>query len=65
MTTFPRLARGNVDELCSRLRERYETTVVPGRFFEMPQHFRVAVGCPTETLREGVKRLAAVLAEAG
>ena len=60
-TTFPRLERGNVDELCQRLRERYETTVVPGRFFETPGHFRVAIGCPTETLREGLARLGAAL----
>jgi aspartate/methionine/tyrosine aminotransferase len=62
-TTFPRLARGNVDELCSMLRERYETTVVPGRFFEMPDRFRVAIGCPTETLREGLARLSRALDE--
>ena len=65
MTAFPRLKRGNVDDLCSLLRQRYETTVVPGRFFEMPDHFRVAIGCPTETLREGLARLAAALDEAG
>jgi aspartate/methionine/tyrosine aminotransferase len=65
MTTFPRLKSGNVDELCHRLRERYETTVVPGRFFEMPDHFRVAVGCPTETLRGGLARLGAALDEQG
>jgi aspartate/methionine/tyrosine aminotransferase len=65
MTAFPRLKRGNVDDLCSRLRQRYETTVVPGRFFEMPDHFRVAIGCPTETLRQGLARLAAALDEGG
>ena len=61
MTTFPRLKRGNVDDLCSVLRERFETTVVPGRFFEMAEHIRVAIGCPTETLREGLARLSAAL----
>jgi aspartate/methionine/tyrosine aminotransferase len=64
-TTFPRLKSGNVDELCARLRERHETTVVPGHFFEMPQHFRMAMGCPTATLREGLERLAAALDERG
>ena len=64
MTTFPRLKRGNVDEMCTRLRDRYETTVVPGRFFEMPDHFRVAIGCPTETLRQGLARLAGALDDA-
>ena len=62
-TAFPRLKRGNADEMCRNLRDRYETTVVPGRFFEMPQHFRVAVGCPTATLHEGLARLGAALDE--
>jgi aspartate/methionine/tyrosine aminotransferase len=64
-TAFPRLERGNADELSARLREHYETTVVPGRFFEMPDHFRVAIGCPTETLREGLARLASALDQLG
>jgi aspartate/methionine/tyrosine aminotransferase len=62
-TTFPRLKRGNVEELCTCLRERYETTVVPGRFFEMPDHFRVAIGGPTDAVREGLARLGAALNE--
>jgi aspartate/methionine/tyrosine aminotransferase len=62
-TAFPRLERGNADELCARLRERYQTSVVPGRFFEMPDHFRVSVACATETLRGGLERLAAALDE--
>jgi aspartate/methionine/tyrosine aminotransferase len=60
---FPRLSRGSVDELCTLLREGYETSVVPGRYFEMPDHFRVGIGCPTETLTEGLKRLGAALDE--
>lgn len=60
---FPRLARASVDDLCSLLREKYETSVVPGRFFEMPEHFRVGIGCATETLAEGLKRLGAALDE--
>ncbi len=60
---FPRLKRGGVDDLCSVLREKYETSVVPGRFFEMPDHFRVGIGCTTETLIEGLKRLGAALDE--
>jgi len=63
MTVFPRLKRGSVEHLCSLLRDRYETTVVPGRFFEMPEHFRVSVACATETLREGLGRLSAALDE--
>jgi aspartate/methionine/tyrosine aminotransferase len=62
-TAFPRWAGGNAAQMCDRLRERYETTVVPGRFFEMPDHFRVGLGGPTETLREGLARLGAALDE--
>lgn len=58
---FPRLLRGSVEALCALLRERYETSVVPGRFFEMPQHFRVGIGGNTRTVAEGLERLAAAL----
>jgi len=58
---FPRLQRGSVDSLCVRLREIHETSVVPGRFFEMPEHFRVGIGGDTEMVAEGLKRLAAAL----
>jgi len=58
---FPRLARGNVDELCALLRDEFETTLPPGRFFEMPQHFRLGIGCATASLDEGLKRLGAAL----
>jgi hypothetical protein len=58
---FPRLKSGNVDLLCTLLREKYETTVVPGRFFEMPDHFRVGIGGETETLAAGLERLGAAL----
>lgn len=58
---FPRLRRGNVAEFCKLLREKYETTVVPGEFFAMPQHFRVGIGGNPEMTAEGLKRLGAAL----
>lgn len=62
--SFPKLKRqASADKLCALLRERYETSVVPGRFFEMPQHFRIGIGCETATLREGLERLGAALDE--
>lgn len=61
--SFPRLKHGSVDDLCSVLREKYDTTVVPGRFFEMPDHFRVGLGCETEMFAEGIKRLRRALNE--
>ena len=58
---FPRMKNGKVDQLCSLLREKYETTVVPGRFFEMPDHFRVGIGGETEMFAAGIDHLRAAL----
>lgn len=55
---FPRI-RGleDVSSFVELLRERYDTGVVPGRFFEAPGHFRVALGGKREVLEEGLERL--------
>jgi len=58
---FPRLKRGSVDQLCDLLRAKYETTVVPGKFFDMPDHFRIGIGGDLEPLEEGLRRLGAAL----
>ena len=60
---FPRLKRGSVDSLCRVLREKYQTSVVPGRFFELPDHFRLGFGNDSEMLKEGLVRLGAALDE--
>jgi len=60
---FPRVRRGSSEELCRVLREKYETTVVPGRFFEMPVHFRIGIAGETSTLVEGLARLGKALEE--
>ena len=60
---FPRIKRGSVDALCALLREKYETTIVPGHFFEMPEHFRIGIGCDSEMLAAGLERLGAALDE--
>ena len=60
---FPRWRRGNVDNLCELLREKYETSVVPGRFFEMPEHFRIGITGSTEMVASGLQRLADALDE--
>jgi aspartate/methionine/tyrosine aminotransferase len=54
---------GDADAFCRRLRERYETAVVPGRFFELPDCFRLGIGGDTSTLREGLERLSAAVEE--
>ncbi|HYJ47565.1 MAG TPA: aminotransferase class I/II-fold pyridoxal phosphate-dependent enzyme, partial [Pyrinomonadaceae bacterium] len=64
--SFPRLKGGaaaEVDSLCALLDEKYETSVVPGRFFEMPEHFRIGIGCETAMLKEGLERLGQALDE--
>jgi hypothetical protein len=58
---FPRLKKGSGKEFCARLKKDYELSVVPGSFFEMPDHFRIGVGGPTEEVRESLVRLGKAL----
>jgi aspartate/methionine/tyrosine aminotransferase len=62
---FPRLKSGTSDELCAVLRDKYETSVVPGRFFELPSHFRIGFCGDGAVLREGLTRLGRALDEVG
>ncbi|MGC1620673.1 MAG: pyridoxal phosphate-dependent aminotransferase [Candidatus Acidiferrum sp.] len=60
---FPRLTHGDPEKFFALLREKYETTVVPGSFFEMPRHFRIGMGGDTAGLRAGLERLSGALDE--
>ena len=61
---FPRLRSGEtVTRLCRLLREKYDTTIVPGRFFERATHFRVGIAGDTEVLEAGLQRLGSALDE--
>lgn len=60
---FPLLAGDHAEAFCQLLREKYDTSVVPGRFFEAPDHFRIGVGGETENVREGLARVARALDE--
>ena len=60
---FPLLTSGHTEPFIQLLREKYETSVVPGRFFESPEHFRIGVGGQTETVREALSRVSAALDE--
>ena len=62
-TSFPRLLKGRVEDLCALLTEKYDTAVVPGRFFESPQHFRIGMCAEPELFKKGVERLGAALDE--
>jgi aspartate/methionine/tyrosine aminotransferase len=54
---FPRMKNGEVDALCDLLRRDFETTVVPGRFFECPDRFRIGVGMATESVAGSLAQL--------
>lgn len=58
---FPRLRTGAAPEFVGMLREQFETSVVPGEFFEQPQHFRIGFGGASETVRGGLERIGAAL----
>jgi len=60
-TVFPRLLSGDADTFFERLLARYETTVVPGRFFERPDHIRIGLAGDPAMTRSGLERIAAAL----
>jgi aspartate/methionine/tyrosine aminotransferase len=55
--SFPRVVNGNVERLLDLLRNEFETTVVPGSFFESPEHFRVGIGGTTDDVRAALQQL--------
>lgn len=57
ITAFPRWAGGDTQRLDDHLRERYGTAVVPGRWFEIADHFRIGFALPTEEFDEALSRL--------
>lgn len=58
---FPELRGGRVERLCEILRAKYEATVVPGHYFEMPESLRVGLGSPNDLFAEGLSRLGQAL----
>jgi aspartate/methionine/tyrosine aminotransferase len=58
---FPKLKHGLVDEFCRALRSIYDTSVVPGHFFEMPQYFRIGIGGDPDMTAVGLEKLALAL----
>ncbi len=51
---FPRLKNGDVVSMCDLLRREFETSVVPGSYFESPDRFRVGVGTLTEQVTDSL-----------
>jgi len=62
-TSFPLLLKGRVDDLCDLLYEKYDTAVVPGRFFESPQNLRIGMCAESQLFKTGVQRLGHALDE--
>jgi hypothetical protein len=62
---FPRVRNGDAGQVVRLLREKYETSVVPGRFFELPAHFRVGIAVASDVLEQGLGRLGQALDQVG
>ena len=60
-TVFPRLKTGRASEFVAMVREQFETSIVPGEFFDHPQHFRIGFCGATDSVRGGLERLSAAL----
>ena len=63
LIAFPKLRSGNPEQLCTLLRDKYETTVVPGSFFDMQEYIRIGLGRESATLRQGLANVALALDE--
>jgi aspartate/methionine/tyrosine aminotransferase len=60
-TIFPRLAACDGDQMFDRLMTKFDTSVVPGRFFGRPDYIRVGLGADTAMTRSGYERMAMAL----
>jgi len=56
---FPRIP--GAEQITRKLRDEYETAVVPGSFFDVPDHLRIGFGGSFEILEEGLRRLDAAI----
>ena len=63
ITVFPRWLGGDTEPLHALLRSKHDTAIVPGRWFDMPGHFRLGLGGDTEVIKEGLALLGAALDE--
>ena len=63
LTVFPRWRGGDSERLDALLRDKYDASIVPGRWFEMPEHFRVGLGRDTDEVAQRLARLGAALDE--
>jgi hypothetical protein len=57
MIVFPRLKKHSDSQPLHDLLRRFETSIVPGKFFEAPRHFRLGFAAPTEDVAAGLQNL--------
>jgi aspartate/methionine/tyrosine aminotransferase len=60
-TVFPCVLGADGDELFELLMSRFETSVVPGRFFGRPDHVRIGLAGDTVMTRAGLERISQAL----
>ncbi|MGH9767691.1 MAG: aminotransferase class I/II-fold pyridoxal phosphate-dependent enzyme [Blastocatellia bacterium] len=65
MIVFPRLKKSGDSQQLHDLLRQFETSIVPGKFFEAPQHFRLGFAVKTEDVAVGLRNLSKALREMG
>jgi aspartate/methionine/tyrosine aminotransferase len=60
-TVCVRPTRIDAERLCAELRERHDVSIVPGRFFELPEYARISLCTGSDVLREGLRRVGEIL----
>ena len=60
---FPKLLHHSVQDLHHLLREKYDTSIAPGHYFGMAQHFRIGIGGDPDNTRAAFERLGSALDE--
>jgi aspartate/methionine/tyrosine aminotransferase len=56
-TSFACLRDGGAERFVDRLKQEFDTSVAPGRFFEMPDHFRIGFGTEHKDFAAGLERI--------
>jgi aspartate/methionine/tyrosine aminotransferase len=60
-TSFLRLRNCEMETFLEKLCQEHDTSAVPGRFFDMPNHFRIGMGVNSEMFAEGLRRMGLAL----
>lgn len=61
MIVLPRLKNHDDSEPLHDLLRRFETSIVPGKYFEEPRHFRLGFAVKTEDVAAGLRNLSKAL----